>query len=73
MFVAVDFYRPDLKSVHPGYLNPANVTLIFEASMVEINGVQCSTTAVRTTNMPIPTFVIGSLDNIAARLDRGCE
>lgn len=73
MMIAVDFYRPDLKSVYPGYLNPAHVVMIYEASTAEINGVHCSITAVRTSNTPIPVFVVGSLDDIAARLDRGCD
>ena len=65
----VMFYRVDLKSIHPGYINARQVVAIGEASPAEIDGVIQMITCVRFSNSPLPMFVVGSIDEFAAMLE----
>ena len=70
MMLHVVFYRPDLKTITPGYINASQVILIEDGCTADVgSGVAEKTTLVRVTGLLTPVFVVGEVDDIAAALE----
>ena len=73
MMLQVTFYRPDLKTIHPGYINASQVVTVEEALPAMIDDAIQMVSAIRFSNNVVPCFVLGSIDEIAAYIEGALE